>query len=475
MSASPGIRASVDAPAVPPPVLLVVLDTVRPDRLSCYGHHRPTTPNLERLCEDATRYTRAFSTSAWTPPAHASIFTGLYPSGHRLLAQQDLPADVHTLPEVMRSGGYATSGTSTLNHLTRSRGFDRGLDRHANPFDGPTIRLPVLGRRRLELSREFLSFAVRRALWRYDACWHSVLAVQRQIRAAGAGRPFFAFVNLNSAHNPYRPPRPFAGRFASPLAPAADRRKVMHLAGRGGYQYMAGGLQVSEAEWEAVRAIYDEGLLYTDYLVGRLISFLRRRELYDRTLLIVTADHAEAFGEHGLAYHQFGLYDVNIRVPLIVKWPAGFEQAPERGGTDDRMASLVDLAPTISQVAGVSWPGTLNGVSLLAPVQPDRPVFAEYCPAGEALGMVAPHAAPDDQVIARLSRPLQAVRLPGHKYVLPGDGSEELYDLEADPGEERNIVADRPELAESMRGMIAERLKPPEQWLGFAADGDGRE
>jgi len=447
----------------PPNVLLIVLDAVRPDHLSCYGCERPTSPALEELCRDATRYTRGYSTSAWTPPSHASLFTGLYPSRHGVVDNLHLPPDVPTLAEMLRQAGYHTAGIANMFHVSRQRGFARGFDHYATPFDLQTVRLPLLGERSWELSAEFVSYALRRAIWRYDASWRNMLKAQRQMRAGG-DRPFFIFVNLNSAHSPYRPPKPFEGRFVGrdDLA-GLDMGRLRWLARRGGYQFLVGATEVSEREWQVLRGWYDEEIAYVDSLVGRLVARLRHLGRYDDTLIVVTADHGEQFGEHGRVYHAFSLYEPAARVPLIVKWPR--PHADGRAGTsEERLASLADVLPTVCDVAGVAAPEELDGRSLLAQPDHGRPVFGEYCPSEEVLHLAEHFAGANREVLAGLARSLQAVWQGDDKLILGSDGSLELYDLAADPGEERELSAAEPGRAARLRDLIRERLLPPAEW-----------
>lgn len=448
-------------PVDTPNVVLVVLDAVRPDHLSCYGYWRPTTPNLERLCErDATRYTRAHSTSAWTPPAHASLFTGRYPSRHGVLANLPLPPEVPTLAECLRRRGYYTAGLANMFHVSRQRGFARGHEYYFTPFDLRTMRIPLLGERAVEFSSDMAAYLFARLFYDYDPSWRLLRKAVRQMRVS---HPFYLFLNLNSAHSPYRAPRPFQGRFVRPRdLEGLDIARLRGLARRAGYAYMAGAIEVSEREWNVLRGWYDEEIAWLDHLLGRMIAFLQRSGQYDNTLLIITADHGEQFGEHGLAYHTFGLYEGATRVPLIVKWPTGLQAAG--GAEDDRLASLADVLPTICQIAGATGPPDVDGSSLLEAPDPQRPVFAEYY-AGRALwDLVERYAAGGAAVPGHLGRALQAVWLGQRKLIVSSDGTVELYDLAADPEESANLAAREPETVALLRELIEEHLLHPDQW-----------
>jgi len=441
-----------------PDVLVIVLDTLRADRMSCYGHVRPTTPGIDRFADEATVFERAFSTSAWTPPAHASMFTGLWPSRHGVVANYHLPAGLPTIAEAMHERGYATLGVANLYPLSPDRGFDRGFERYASPFALPRIRLPLLGSRSYELTPEFVSYALRRALLGYDPSWRNVLKLERWL-AAEKG-PWFAFINIHAVHGPYRPPRGFAGRFTSAeLLAAADPEVTARLTRGGGYAFMTGALQASAADWDVMRARYDEELLYADMLVVRLLDSLRRHGRYQDALIIITSDHGEHFGEHGLAYHGFGLDDGLLHVPLIVRWPGG-RPARQR---DDRLASLVDLPPTIAEITGATMPADLDGRSLWGTGEGHPEVFAEFHPS--ALSARARQALPGGAGLpAPGQRALQAVRTGRFKHVRGSDGSHELFDLALDPGEEHDIAAEQPDVVAELGALIDERLVPPDRW-----------
>jgi len=446
-------------------VLLIVLDAVRADHLSCYGYGRRTTPGLEQLCPEVVTFSRAFSASAWTPSAHASLFTGLYPSHHKVVANLNLEESVPTLAEGLQREGYHTYGVSGPFHISSQRGFARGFEQYFEYYNLPRLRLPGLGTKGYELSAEFFGYALRRSLANYDASLLAKLKIQRYLSRLPKERPFFVFVNLSSAHSPYhKVPRPFAGKFVSPeMLAGVDSAKVRSLARRAGYQYMAGKLPVSAEEWEVVQGWYDEQILYLDWIIEDLMRFLQRCGFYDDTLVIITADHGEQFGEHGLAYHQFSLYDSLLHIPLVVKLPAGSDW-PELAGTEvERLVSLVDIAPTVYDVLGVAAPHQMDGQSLFSEPEQQRAVFAEYDPSAN-VEMVTKHIAEGDELSGKFSRALQAVRTPTYKYILASDGSAEMYDVGQDPQETHNIAAAQPQIAAELRAMIEQRLLPPEDW-----------
>lgn len=425
-----------------PNVVLIVLDSVRRAHLSCYGYARPTTPRIDRIAAEGIRFTRAWAASCWTLPSHASLFTGLYPSEH--LADVDtwrLGPDRPTLAEYLRGKGYATASISCNGIVSEHTGLTRGFE--------VRVDVEALAGARTGLVPRAIRAAHKR--WR---------ALTRRDRGAGqatrtaldwigekAGRqPFFLFLNYMDCHSPYHPRLPTRHRFVAP----EDRTRADRIP-QDPFAVMAGRLTFSARDIEVLKALYDGALLYLDAHVGALADALRRRGILDRTILIVTSDHGESFGEHGLLDHQYGLFEPLLAVPLIVRLPGG-----ERGGeVDDRIVQLVDLFPTIADGLGddIARDAGLAGRSLL---RDDRRefAFAEYrVPNLRAFGRRFP-----DADVARYDVAIRAIRNETHKLIWWSDDRVALYDLASDPAEVKDLSPVRPDLARDLQDRIRRRL-----------------
>jgi arylsulfatase A-like enzyme len=405
-----------------PNVLFVVLDTVRRDHLSCYRYDRRTSPNLERLAGDATTYEHAVSAAPWTLPSHASMFTGRYPSHHRTVSTRPhLEADQPTVAEELSAMGYTTLGFANTSFISTDRGFARGFDSYHD-----LQRLPHLRGRYYELSREFLQLVLNYLVRGYDTAYFQAEKLKTALRRTDS--PWFAFVNFLSAHSPYDPPPAFKERFERGFDAwdAVDPERVRGLSADA-YGYMLGDIAVSDFEWDLLKRWYDGEIAYVDYLLGSLMAFLKKRGLYEDTLVIVTADHGEQFGENGLAYHNFSLSEVVLNVPLLVKWPGNPESE-----VSTELISLVDLAPTILDVADVSRPETMQGRSLRSEPEPAA-VFAEYAYPYPLLsgGIIRKYG----DRFGQYERALQTVRTKTHKLVRSSKGDTTLYEL-IDGGEQ---------------------------------------
>jgi arylsulfatase A-like enzyme len=430
-------------------LLLIVMDATRTDHLSAYGYHHPTTPNLARLAEDGVLFENAFAPAPWTPPSHASLFTGTYPSRHGVDVNENLMLNegAPTLAERLSRHGYRTFAVLPDVHLSSIRRFHRGFQEYVETWRIPYLRLErewLAGlARNLIVGRDKLSFYTNRIIRR----WLDHNLDGRQ--------PFFVFANFKTAHNPYLPPRPFKRRFE--IRPAGvDLGRARRYSRAGGYTYMARQLAMGEKEFALVRSWYAGAIAYLDARVGELVDWLKARRLYDETLIIVTADHGENFGEHHLAFHLFCLYDTLIRVPLIMSCPA---LLPGNRRVS-HLVSLVDVVPTVLELLGLDdFVADLDGVSL-ARFDDDFPyhdaVFSEF---GRPLYMLKRlHDRFPGYDFSRFDRGLRCIRTTDHKLIVASDGEDELYHLGDDPGETRNLIGDDPVLAADLRSRLEFRL-----------------
>lgn len=409
------------APADAPNVLLLILDTVRASSLSLYGAARPTTPSIARLAAEGVTFDWAFATAPWTLPSHASIFTGRYASQQSGDWTAPLGDDMPTVAEVFSRHGWATGGF-TANLIATPRGF--GLERGFAHYEdhprtvGQFVLSTSLGQAeslRLAWERQVeqrWSGGALRALARFDfqprysypdnaaKPAERVVADFLRWQSALGPRPFFAFVNLFDAHGPY----------ASPPA----------------YDTLFGG---------GDRAVdrYHRAIRYVDDRLGILFDSLRARRVLDRTIIIVTADHGEQFGEHGLAWHSNSLYAQLLHVPLVLRFPVRVPAGRRIGAP----ASLRDLAATMVDLAGLPDSGGLRGHSLAsawdgagsaAPVS--RSLALSELSRGVNADSTAPHARGS----------MRALTDDSLNYIRNGNGTFEIYAYRRDPAQEHDLA-----------------------------------
>ncbi len=387
--------AAACAPTVPDPphIVLIVMDTVRKDRLSCYGYERETTPFLDELAETSVVFDSAHSTSGWTSPAHASLFTGLYPVAHQTTQENwVLDSSWTTLAETLEEAGYATTGIVENPMLSIRNGFAQGFADFHESWRGE--------RSTLELFRDSL--------------------VKRK-----ADTPLFTFINLMGAHSPYRAPKEFSLPFV--------RDRSITLRANLWREFFLGSAEFTEAELEHLRDLYDGEIRYTDHLVSEIAGELKRAGLWENTVFVVTSDHGENIGDHDMMDHVFSLYESTTAIPLLIRDPAKVEA----GSRDDRTVQLPDLYATLLERVGIAPIGS-HGVSL-SELDSDRPVFCEYYYPEQALRALGEKAA-EAKRLDPYRRRLRSIQSGGLKLIWGSDGRHELYDLELDPNEERNVV-----------------------------------
>jgi arylsulfatase A-like enzyme/Flp pilus assembly protein TadD len=365
-------------------VILITLDTLRSDRLSCYGSHLVDTPNIDTFADEGVRFTDAASTVPFTLPAHSSIMTGLYPPGHGVRENVGYVLDERfpTLAELLGRVGWATGGFVSAFVLDHRWGIGRGFDHYFDDFDLKEMETANLG-------------SVQR-----DGA-ETVAAAVSWLDERPAERPFFLWLHLYDAHEPYTPAEPFKSRY--PGQP------------------------------------YDAEVAYTDSLVGDFRHALDERGLLEDSLVIVTADHGEGLGDHGETFHGFFVYDSTIHVALIVRLPSG-ESA---GRVVDRAVSHVDILPTILDLVGLPVPEEVHGRSLVPLISGedvawDRPVYSESLYPLLHYGWA----------------PLRALRTDRFKLIdVP---RQELYDLAHDPTEDRNLHDEQPIRADELEAELGQ-------------------
>ncbi len=462
-----------------PNIILVVMDTAAARRCSVYGHTRPTTPGLERLAQEATLYRSCFATSPWTIPSHLSLFSGLYPSELGLEEKVTLVPEIfYTLPEVLQQMGYHTVGISCNGLVGNQRGFDVFYEMdtpffsegyHQDKANTKFIREVTdreLGRLRLFLQYIFKNqrylFPMQNICERLykkkftDLYNKTSGATKRSFKLAKYlmkkyqdKQPLFLFLNLMETHWKYNPPLAYNNIID---ISAQERRKL--------YQYDHQDFYIEKLPAELMDKIYllyDQGLYFLDQMLFDFYQFLGAQGVKDRTLLAVTSDHGEALGEHGLWGHMFSLYNEILQIPLIIKYPAGLK-AP---GESPRLAQLHDLFATILEVAEAPLPLPESSRSLLG-AERDY-AFAEHY---QNIGLQAILKKVPDYRPEPFMQPCRCViDREFFKVIEWADGRLELYDLNHDFGESRDLVGD-PDLAPQVRALrqvMAEKLGPFEK------------
>jgi arylsulfatase A-like enzyme len=398
-----------------PNVLLLVLDTMRGDRCAFLGYDRPTTPALDEFAKEATVFTRAWSSSNWTAPAHASLFTGVGADRHGLSSsgRPFLRPYIPTLAERFGEAGYATACFSNNELVAPEFGLTRGFARFDALYKDEKRPEPT--------SRQAHTLA---------AEWAE--AQQR------AGKPFFLFINDVEPHQPYIPSAEDAALLARSAPTPAETAAASWYEPNLVMKFNLGAVQIDPKSMAVHSDLYDGELRMLDREVGVLLERLKRSKLLDSTVVVILSDHGEFLGEHHIVDHAFGLYREVLHVPLLVRWPGTFEAG--RRVTD--VVRIEDVAPTLLELCGLPPLPDIEGVSLTGNLA-GRVARAVQPPHG-LLAQRAEKALPSAD-ISTLSRGIRSV-FDGRLHLLvSSDGTSELYDLEADPDEKDNLATRRPD------------------------------
>ena len=386
---SPDLKTADSLPATPGAlrghdVVLVTLDTTRPDRLGCYGNSQSTTPNIDRLAREGVIFSAAVATATTTLPTHASILTGLYPQHHgaRANSHYRLDDEQRTLAEILSDAGYATGAFVSAFVLDQRFGLAQGFGSYDDQV-GSKAGLTGFAERKADQTTD-------RAIdW---------------LRRQGSG-PYFLWVHYYDPHSLHDPPAPYKETHALP---------------------------------------YDGEIAFVDHELGRLLQAVDSAGSRE-ALVVLVADHGEAFGEHGELTHGHLVQEATLRIPLIMRATGGLG----RGVHVDTRVSQVDLMPTILSLVGIEEPRDLDGVSLLQAPDRGRTLLAEAVDA--EFGWA--------RLVAAYRGSL--------KYV---DGpNPELYDLARDPLERDDVVADRAADAATMRRILREQEGPDAGRLGASS------
>ncbi len=383
-----------------PNVVLIVIDTLRRDALSCYGSREVRTPSIDRLAEEGALFESAVTAATVTFPSICSIMTGRYPYDHHVRSNETYLNDRFiTLAEMFRAAGYRTGAVVGSAVLAAQANLDQGFEQYDDRFSDdwkvydPALRNEGIGAGSV-LQRRAGEVTDRAISW---------------MKNAGDG-PFFLFAHYFDPHSNYDPPPPFRSEYAG-------------------------------------KPYYGEAA-YTDREVGRLLEWIDRRGLSDRTVILLTADHGEGFGEHNEYEHGFFVYESTSHIPMILRWPGEVAEGERITG----VVSTIDIAPTLAGLAGLDIPEGMEGIDagplLRGIIDPGRTAYTEAFRGYTSYGWA----------------PTRSVRDREWKFIEAP--SKELYHLSVDPTEGENLYESRPDVAARLGMVMEEHLRSEKEVRG---------
>jgi arylsulfatase A-like enzyme len=422
---APAPRAQPSKGSTRPNIVLYLVDALRADHLGCYGYHKPVSPNIDEFAENATVFENALAQAPWTKPSAASIFTGMYPRTHGVIKRRDaLPAEATTLAEILQAEGYNTATFIANGYLGKKFGLHRGF--------ADVVSLPRA--RSDQINQKVFAWLDKR----------------------GHQQPFFLYIHTLDPHAPYSPPRDFRERFAGavrqPNLTEETRALLASLQKRYG-----GPIEVGSVPWmQALHrkripvtkiliadlvSLYDAEIASNDHNFGIFLQELRRRRLFEESLIILVSDHGESFYEHGTWEHGENLHREVIHVPLIAKFPSSYTAANATKRRIPDLVQQIDILPTILDSLGLVVPENVDGRSLVPLIsgkeekKRQRRAFSYLEVRSWWAGSVIEGA-------------WKLIQHSGRK------SSVQLFNLEEGPGEDKNVFDEHPIVASYLLSLV---------------------
>jgi arylsulfatase A-like enzyme len=445
-------------------IIFYVLDSLRADHLSCYGYHRKTSPHIDSIAGDGVIFQKCYSTSTWTRPVAASILSGTYPAINGVQGRNDyFDSRIFRLPESLKCQEFQTACISAIGNVSTNFGFSRGFDYFCDLYKEPSL---IKMREKSSGTAEGLEdegdseviFPLAGDLNSFFFPW---LETKRE-------KNTFSLLWSIQTHEPYLPPREY-NKF---IDPNYDGKFA-------GHRDMIRRVK-SKEDTKNLIDLYDGEIYYNDACIGELINYLKENNLYEDSLLVITGDHGESLGEHGIYSHGHLPYEQVARVPLIIKFPKN-EYA---GKSINQLVSLMDLFPSITDYLNIHLSEDIHefikGKSIIQLIREDhylnhqylfaetrysdaKPIFQAVISNEYKYIKVIPTRVQASIIKMTLKRLinegiwLSILRNPLYMFKRYGHiETRQLFNLESDPGENQNLVGDQPEIVERMEKLLLE-------------------
>lgn len=440
------------------------MDTARADEVAVSTTRSPMR-FLTKAVANGTEFTNARANAPWTLPSHGTLFSGCYPSVHGAHAGHKSFNYSSTVPTILNEAGYTTIGISNNTWVSSEFGFDRGFDEFIATWqlfqdgvdfgDIAQTRTNTITQLRGILDKfrgnpvKNLANLIYGNFFRRrhdDGAQRTNDFVAKNLDSYLDEDPLFLFINYLEPHLEYRPPKRIANRWLPTNVTYADAQKVNQDA----WGYITGAQQMSERDFTILRALYRAELAYLDERIAELYDLFNKRGAANETIFIVTGDHGENIGEHGLMDHQYSLHDTLLHVPLVM-----FGGAAPNEGQINSPVQLVDIPPTLLELAGINVPDQWPGLSLTTPdlIQSDRPIYSEYLAPQPAIDTLKErHECRLD--VNKYDRRLRSIYRGGWKLIRGSDSEEWLFHVSSDPKESENLVNSKQDMRDELNTLL---------------------
>lgn len=409
-------------------VILILIDTLRSDHLSCYGYNQKTSPNIDKLAKEGVLFTNSFSQASWTKSSVASLFTSLYPTQHNSNTFDDtLPDKANTIAEILKGEGYTTSAFIANPIIGKTFNYNQGFDLYYDEFTKDKIYYSVL---RNSFMGDIIKSISRNKFIPEDMA--NATTLNKMIipwLKTYKDTKFFLYIHYKDPHSPYNPPTPFFEKYVDRLNPEVYKGSDK--------------FDINRTEM----ALYDGEIEFTDYNIGEVLKTVDKLNLTKKTLIILLSDHGEAFLEHENKEHGLTLYQEEISVPLIMRLPDYIPASK----TITYQASTIDIMPTILDILNIQYKGIKEGESLFPIIknqqlkkQRDFIFFEELFAMGKPITLFALRIGEYKYIFTKA---LKGFKINNSKI-------EQLFDLKNDPKEFCNIIKKKPEEARLIREKI---------------------
>lgn len=435
-----------------PNIIIIALDAVRAQNLPLYGYHRNTTPLLCSLVKDFVVYKNAISSSYWTMPSVASLFTGMYTTGHGLVVDGDqLDQTLPSLPVILKNKGYRSAAFVRNVYVSAYSGLNRYFDDFFSSYELDHLKslFAKLARNSLgniqppgitnvgesfqeknESKYRSWNILARLVDLIFDSGSRRFVRDFNSWLRADHGRPFFAYFHFLETHSPYRAPLKYAFNFLT----FQENIKKLFL-NQNHLTFLTNRNVMSTDDIDIMIGAYDNAIRYLDTLIGEIIGLLKTNKHYEDTMIIILSDHGDNIGDHGLMFHYWCLYDTLIKIPLLIKYPSVIEMK----GKIDRIAQNVDILPTILGILDINDQSNcrnIEGNDLLQDDQYRRPPEIAI---SELVKPFGPDRAKLRKRFPQYDRRLLSVRTKDKKFIYSSRKDHECYDLRSDPHELTNL------------------------------------